>query len=350
MVDAVGDEYHRQLLAANSSSRSLLSLSRVISSSAANGSSISRIFGASPRRARSTPASSCRRTIGGGGVGEAASPDLLQRLVDALLAARLPRPSRSGAGAHCPRQCAMAAASAPGTRSPANAPAYPPRHRSTAASRSGLRLGVSPAITLSRVDFPHPDGPSKLTNSPGDDGEVDARNRGHAVANTLERLLSRSSGPTGGPDVSLRELRHRLDRDNCRHQPFPACSTELRVLPDCDIEGRSDLTPQRQYGRGGLSAGVAGREHLGLAVVLEQLHQPPAHDHAGPVGNHVRLDPRAMSIGVSGSVDSMMSLSSSGDLEVPVDQLLRRAVRFGVVAIEPSARPGCCRRRSASPN
>ena len=75
---------------------------------------------------------------------------------------------------------------------------------------------MKPAITRSRVVFPHPDGPRKVTNSPGGDLEVDAAQ--HLVAtervahpangqSAIAYLLAHSPTPISSARRSLRAAR-----------------------------------------------------------------------------------------------------------------------------------------------
>ena len=57
----------------------------------------------------------------------------------------------------------------------------------------------SPATRLSSVDLPQPDAPSRQTNSPGCDAQVDAAQRGHRVRAVAEHLADRRAASARAP-------------------------------------------------------------------------------------------------------------------------------------------------------
>src|SRR5258708_14516113 len=59
---------------------------------------------------------------------------------------------------------------------------------------------ASPAISLSMVDFPQPDGPSRLTNSPGRIVRSTPAIAVTPLANVLEIPASRSNGRAGATE------------------------------------------------------------------------------------------------------------------------------------------------------
>ncbi len=150
---------------------------RVISSSAANGSSSSSRSGLGHQRARERGAHAHAarelRRIAAGGVGET---DLLDRL------ARAVEPFRARDTAELERQRDVVEQVAPrqqvGVLEDVGDRRVLGRFRRWRDGRSRTmvpRVGRSrPAISRSSVDLPHPDGPSRARNWPGWNAEVDA--------------------------------------------------------------------------------------------------------------------------------------------------------------------------------
>ncbi len=154
----------------------------MISSSAANGSSISRISGIGDQRARQRyPHLHAAGQFAGIGVGKFGEADLRQRLFDTR--GRPPPPAHarvSAAAAHFLARWPTASASVPETRSRSNALTRVAAVRLE--TRTLPELGaLRPAISRSAVDLPQPDGPSSETNSPLADVEIERPQRHHAV-------------------------------------------------------------------------------------------------------------------------------------------------------------------------
>src|SRR5580704_17514946 len=61
---------------------------------------------------------------------------------------------------------------------------------------------ASPAISLSNVDFPQPDGPSRLTNSPGKIVRSMPASAAVPVVKVFDTPDSRSSGRRGAPAIA----------------------------------------------------------------------------------------------------------------------------------------------------
>ena len=190
----MGDEDHRPAEASpRDRRRSLLSLKRVISSSAAKGSSMSRSFGlvierAGDRHAHLHAAGEFARI----GVGEVLEADHAERLHHVIVRRGLRRcPSGEAAARHCRTPSPTASASAPGRRSRSR-DAHRRRRAPSSASRSSPEVGSPrPAMMRSAVDLPQPDGPSRLTNSPSHDVERHVLQRDRAVREGLRDAAER---------------------------------------------------------------------------------------------------------------------------------------------------------------
>ena len=175
---------------------------RVISSSAANGSSIRRICGrvdqrACDRHAHLHAAGELARI--GAGEGRRARPAPATSSTRSLVS-RLPTPaSISG-------RCDVVGDGAP--RQQRRLLKHKAQRRlRRAGRRHRLDCGQSmvpalgwrsrPAISFSSVDFPHPEGPSRLTNSPGRMRQIDIGDGGDAIGEHLGDAVER--GAAGGP-------------------------------------------------------------------------------------------------------------------------------------------------------
>ena len=160
--DRVGDEQRRRSRSdANSASSSSLSRSRVISSSAPNGSSNRNTFGLERQRPGQRGAHlHAARQLLGVLVLEAGQPDEVDRLLGEPCAARpWPTPC-SSASSSTLRRTVRHGSSVGVLEDVAEAVAVrPERRRSWSVSR--------PDAIRSSVDLPQPDGPTMVTNSPG---------------------------------------------------------------------------------------------------------------------------------------------------------------------------------------
>ena len=175
------------------------SSSRVCSSSAANGSSISRMRGraasvrAMQTRWRIPPDSSdgCRRS-------KPRRPTMSMK--------RLARSCRSDfgdarqfqrEGRRCPARCARGSRTPPGT--PCRPPGAGPVIGGTLHQRRWpLVAASSPPMMLNRVDLPQPDGPMTETNSPGATSNETSSTATTPSATLPKRLVTRSTASTGG--------------------------------------------------------------------------------------------------------------------------------------------------------
>ena len=179
-------------IACHSCSRSSLSLKRVISSSAANGSSIKQQFRLGDERARDRDAH-----VHAAGkfarIGLARNRRARRAAASPRRAAR-PRPRATPCSLQrqpdvVRRRSPTASASAPGTRSRCGAGGRP---RRCPAIRPCRAVGsLSPAMMRSAVDLPQPDGPSSDRNSPGAHVEIEPVERQRAVRKHLRRRHAR---------------------------------------------------------------------------------------------------------------------------------------------------------------
>ena len=171
LEDRVGDEDHGEASGcAHSASRSSFSFWRVISSSAANGSSISRSFGSRDQRAGDRHAHlHAARQFARIGLREAAR-------ARPAPAPRRPRSAPRRAGTRCKVERQLDVGLTPSPTASASAPGRRSRRR---ASAGRANRGRSPASRCVRrwarrgrrscaaaCDLPQPEGPSRLTNSP----------------------------------------------------------------------------------------------------------------------------------------------------------------------------------------
>ena len=222
--------------------------SRVISSSAPNGSSISSSGGwAASARAMATrcciPPESCHGMC----VSELRKLDQLEqlhrarpppRLVPTLQLERQLDVLRDGAPFEQARMLEGHAVVVVEPRLPRGLPVDDARRRSSARCRS--------AISRSRVDFPHPDGPISDTNSPG---------------STVRSMSTSASTAFGRPP--LNDLAQRPNLDG-RHRMAPVAASLIQdLLPEggsASSPGRSTPRARPSPVRGG--GGEHGGEHL----------------------------------------------------------------------------------------
>ena len=123
------------------------------------------------------------------------------------------------------------------------------------------------------------------------------------------------------------------------HQRGVDADRERRRCPRCSAASLSGISPARRSPR-----------DLGLAVLLQQLVEPRAHDHARTIRGHVHLDLAAHvddRVGVGRFQDFAVLLD---DRAIPGDAAPRSSNPPRGRCGTGSARAGSSRRRSASPN
>ena len=176
----------------HSSSRSPFSRCRVISSSAANGSSISSSRGSDDQGARDRHAHlHAARQFARPGALEALEADMVERLGGPRLALAPWHAAQPAAAARRWRaRSPTASGSAPGRRS---------RDRPRRALAPGQSIvpavgWISPAISRSRVDLPQPEGPSTLRNSDSSTSSETSASACTPLAKTLETPRTPTSG------------------------------------------------------------------------------------------------------------------------------------------------------------